>query len=55
MASYTIELSRLVIVVVQVGAVKIYVATVEVLKKSYLYIYINYPYDKYYIRLYSRT
>jgi hypothetical protein len=53
MASYT----RLVIVDVQVRAVKIYVAAMEALRKSYLYIYIfkNYPYDKYYVRLYSTS
>jgi hypothetical protein len=38
MASYTIELSRLTIVDVQVRVVKIYVAAMEALRKSYLYI-----------------
>jgi len=37
MASYTIELSRLTIVDVQVRAVKIYVAAMEGLRKSYLF------------------
>jgi hypothetical protein len=39
MASYTIELLRLIIVDVQARAVKIYVAAVEALRKSYLYIF----------------